>query len=64
MKKSTVKFIIYTIVGIIASFIFYQLNKNPNPMMVRKYVNMITVGMYVSPFIGLIYWLFAREFDD
>lgn len=33
MKKSTKELIIFTILGIVASIIFYQLNNQPNPMM-------------------------------
>lgn len=64
MKKSTIKLIVFTVLGIIASIIFYQLSTSPNPMMVRKIQSQITVGMYVCPFIGLIYWLFCRHLDD
>lgn len=64
MKKSTIKLIIFTVLGIIASIIFFQLSKNPNPMWVRSVKSQITVGMYVCPFIGLIYWLFCRHLDD
>ncbi len=64
MKKSTIKLIVFTVLGIIASIIFYQLSISPNPMMVRKIQSQITVGMYVCPFIGLIYWLFCRHLDD
>ena len=64
MKKSTIKLIIFTVFGIIVSIIFYQLNKSPNSMMVMRVKSQITLGMYVCPFIGLIYWLFCRHLDD
>ena len=64
MKKSTIKLIVFTVLGIIASIIFYQLSTSPNPMMVRRVQSQITVGMYVCPFIGLIYWFFCRHLDD
>lgn len=64
MKKSTITLIIFTILGIIASIIFYQISKHPNPMMLPRTVSQITVGMYICPFIGVIYWLFSRAFDE
>ena len=64
MKKSTKELIIFTILGIVASIIFYQLNNQPNPMMTTSGRAMISTGMYLSPFIGLIYWLFTRQFDE
>lgn len=64
MKKSTVKLIVLTILGVVASMIFYHLSQNPNPMLVTSNKAQITVGIYISPFIGLIYWLFCRRLDD
>ncbi len=64
MKKSTIKLIIYTVLGIIASVIFYQLSQNLNPMIVTRVKSQITIGIYICPFIGLIYWLFCRQLDD
>ena len=64
MKKSTKELIIFTILGIIASIIFCQLNSQPNPMMTTTGRTMIRSGMYLTPFIGLVYWLFARQFDE
>lgn len=64
MKKSTIKLIIFTAFGIIASIIFYQLGKTPNPMIVRSIKSQITIGMYICPFIGLIYCFFCRQLDD
>lgn len=64
MKKSTIKLIIFTILGIIASIILYQLVKSSNPMILANVKSKITVGMYICPFIGLIYWIFCRQLDN
>ena len=64
MKKSTIKLIIFTVFGIIASIILYELSKSPNPMVTTGVKSQITVGMYICPFIGLFYWLFCRQLDD
>ena len=64
MKKSTKELIIFTILGIIASIIFCQLSNQPNPMMTTTGRTMIRTGMYLTPFIGLVYWLFTRQFDE
>ncbi len=64
MKKSTLKLIVFTFWGIVASIIFYQLNKHPNPMIVPSTRRMISVAMYVCPFIGPLYWLFCHKLEE
>ena len=64
MKKSTQKLILNTILGIIASFIFYSLSKQQNPFIIPRIREMINIGIFVCPFIGLLYWIFFKELDD
>ena len=63
MKISTKKLIIHTILGIVAAIVFYNLNETYNPFVVKHVASQIEIGMYVCPFIGLIYWLFNRNFE-
>ena len=64
MKKSTQKLILNTILGIIASFIFYSLSKQQNPFIIPRVRETINIGIFVCPFIGLLYWIFFKELDD
>lgn len=63
MKKSTLKLIVYTILGLIASVIFYHIDTQANPLMPTSVKAKINISVYICPFIGLIYWLFCRQFD-
>lgn len=63
MKISTKKLIIHTILGIVAALIFYNLNETSNPFIVKKVTSQIEIGIYICPFIGLIYWIFNRNLE-
>ena len=65
MKKSTVKLILLTIIGIIISFICYNMLDDvqlsiPNSRSAEK----LHLLCYIAPFIGVFYWLFLRNFDE
>ena len=67
MKKSTVKFLIYTFVGIFAAGLLYIVSNNISSysgIFPQKTIGIMHTGIYIAPFIGLIYWFFARELDD
>ena len=64
MKKSTKELIVYTALGIIASIVFYELGKQPYTIATEKAHGLSTAGIYICPFIGLIYWIFSRQLDE
>lgn len=64
MKKSTIKLIVYTILGVIVSVILYNIEIYNNYILNRRIINQIHCGIYIAPFIGIVYWLFTRELDD
>ncbi len=67
MKKSTFKLLIFTFIGILVSCFLYTLESN-----VSAYSTSFTgytagkmhIGIYIAPFVGLIYWLFTRKLED
>lgn len=64
MKKSIIKLIIYTIPGIIVSVVLYNIELHNNYMLNRHIINHVHYGIYIAPFIGIVYWLFTRGLDD
>ncbi len=64
MKKSTIKLIVYTILGLIVSVILYNIEIHNNYILNRRIINQIHYGIYITPFIGIVYWLFTRGLDD
>lgn len=63
MKKSSKELIIYTILGIIASIVLYHLAGQPYTMTTTRINGLATAGIFICPFIGLIYWIFSRQLD-
>ena len=63
MKTSTKNLIIYTILGIMASIVLYNLNQAQNLLILKRVSTQIEIGIYVCPFIGLIYWLYTRNLE-
>lgn len=64
MKKSSKKLIIYTILGILASIVLYHLAGQPYTMATTRINGLATAGIFICPFIGLIYWIFSRQLDE
>lgn len=64
MKKSSKELIIYTILGIIASIVLYLLAGQPYTMATTRINGLATAGIFICPFIGLIYWIFSRQLDE
>ena len=64
MKKSTKELIIYTILGIIASLVLYHFAVQSYTMATTRINGLATAGIFICPFIGLIYWIFSRQLDE
>lgn len=64
MKKSSKELIIYTILGIIASIVLYHLAGQPYTMTTTRINGLATAGIFICPFIGIIYWIFSRQLDE
>ena len=66
MKKSTQKLFIYTILGIIASVVLYSLigTQEESSHLLPRVMDKTKLGVFVCPFIGLIYWFFSKNIDD
>lgn len=64
MKKSSKELIIYTILGILASIVLYHLGGQPYTMATTRINGLATAGIFICPFIGLIYWIFSRQLDE
>ena len=64
MKKSSKELIIYTILGIIASIVLYPLAGQPYTMATTRINGLATAGIFICPFIGIIYWIFSRQLDE
>ncbi len=64
MKRSTINLIIYTVLGIIASLIFFNLAQQQIDFLPHSIHSKIIIGAYILPFIGLIRWILFRKIDN
>ena len=67
MKKSTLKLLIFTFIGILTAYSLYIIENNISSfsrILQPRVVGKMNVGIYIAPFIGLGYWLFAKNLED
>ena len=66
MKKSTQKLIIYTVLGILASVVLYSLigAQEESSHLLPRVMDKTKIGVFICPFIGLIYWFFSKDIED
>ncbi|MBQ4114893.1 hypothetical protein IJD34_05770 [bacterium] len=66
MKKSTKKLIIHTFIGILVSIVLYSLidTQAQSSHLLPRVMDKTKLGVFICPFIGLIYWFVSKDIDD
>ena len=56
----------YTVLGILASVVLYSLigTQEESSHLLPRVMDKTKLGVFICPFIGLIYWFFSKDIED